>query len=72
MQAIELVARRTIGSISHAAGSHRVHRHSTRFKVRVWRRSPLRASIKRTVKGLRPSPAVYVKRWANAKVDPHA
>ena len=29
-------------------------------------------SIKRTVKGLRPSPAAYVKRWENAKSGPRA
>jgi hypothetical protein len=43
MQAIELDARRTRGLVSHAADSHRVNGYSTRFMVRVWRRSPLRA-----------------------------
>ena len=52
MQAIELNARRTKGSVSHAAGSHRVNRYSTRFKVRVWRRSPLQASIEQTRSGM--------------------
>ena len=51
MQAIELDAQRTKGSVSHAAGSHRVNRYSTRFMVRVWRRSPLQASIERTRSG---------------------
>jgi len=45
MQAIELDARRTKGSVSHAAGGNHVSRYSTRFMVRVWRRSPLRAFI---------------------------
>ena len=64
MQAIELNARRTNGSGSHAAGSHHVNRNSTRFKVRVWRRSPLQASIERTFQ--RPLralwPAAHVER----------
>lgn len=47
MQAIELDARRTKGSVSHAAGSHRVSRLGTRFMVRMWWRSQLRASIER-------------------------
>jgi len=45
MQAIELAARRTKGSVSHAAGGHHVNRYSTRFMVRVWLRSQLQASI---------------------------
>ena len=55
MQAIELDARRTKGSVSHAVGNHRVSRYSTRFMVRVWRRSPLRASIEGTCNGGRRS-----------------
>ena len=49
MQAIELDARRTKGSVSHAAGGRHVNRDSTRFKVRVWRRSPIQASIRTDV-----------------------
>ena len=48
MQAIELNAQCAEGSVSHAAGSHRVSRYSTRFMLRVWRHSPLQASIERT------------------------
>ncbi len=35
MQAIGLIARRTIGLVSHAAGSHSALDNSTRFMVRV-------------------------------------
>ena len=62
MQAIEQDTRRTKGLVSHAAGSHRVNRYSTRFMVRVWRRSPLRASIERTHNG---SPLqAFISFWA--------
>ena len=53
MQAIERNTRRTKGLVSHAAGSLRVSRYSTRFMVRVWRRSPLQTSIERTTYGKR-------------------
>ena len=62
MQAIELNAQCTKGLVSHAAGSHRVSRYSTRFMVRVWRRSPLRASIERTRNGM-PRMA-FISFWA--------
>ena len=62
MQAIELDARRTKGSVSHAAGSHRVNRYSTRFMVRVWRRSPLQASIERTRSG--SAGLAFISFWA--------
>ena len=48
MQAIELDARRTKGSVSHAAGAHRVNRYSTRFMVRLRVRPEHQASIERT------------------------
>jgi hypothetical protein len=64
MQAIELDAQRTKGLVSHAAGTYRVNRYSTRFMVRLWVRSEHQASIEGTCNiWLRQlSPAPHVKR----------
>ena len=70
MQAIELDARRTKGSVSHAAGSHRVSRYSTRFMVRVWRRSQLQASIERTRSG--SVGLAFISFWAKPAPPPRA
>lgn len=49
MQAIELIVRRTKGSVSYAASAPHVNlKHTPRFMVRVRCRSTLRASIERT------------------------
>ena len=49
MQAIELIVRRTKGSVSHAASApHMNLKHTPRFMVHVWGRSALLASIERT------------------------
>ena len=76
MQAIELIVRRTKGSVSHAASApHMNLKHTPRFMVRVCGRSALQASIERTSTGMPhlafisfwakcvlPVPAAHVKR----------
>ena len=53
MQAIELIVRRTKGSVSHAVGAPHVNlQHTPWFMVRVWCRSALQASIERTRTGM--------------------
>ena len=59
MQAIGLVARRTKGSVSHAAASNRALDNATRFMVRVRFWSKLQASIERTATG-KPASAAHV------------
>ena len=62
MQAIELIVRRTKGSVSHAVGAPHVNlQHTPWFMVRVWCRSALQASIERTCPGVQCT-AAHVKR----------